>query len=590
MLTFTRKAVLQALFFVSHSLAGVALSNEPFVKRDSLNNIPQGWKFHGPAPLDDEITLRIGLKQHGVDELVGTLYEISDPENIRYGEYLTKEEVDALVQPHPTSIAVVDDWLQAHDVDLSDVSRSSAKDWITLSLPISIVTKLVNASYSIFTHERSGNMIVRSLEYSLPASVSDHIDCIHPTTFFSFPSISPSLKTRSMTQSSPPTAKNSTACGPDSVSQMTPACLMELYRFDKYIPSSTATNKLGVVSYFGDFLREDDLQSFFQQFRKDAVNSTFSIQSVTGGITSSNFTGSEAALDIEYAMSLTFPTPVSIYSVGNDGPASTKNGDNEQFLDWALFVLNQTNPPQVFSTSYADTESAIPQEYADRLCTSFAQLGARGISVIFGSGDTGVDNDVACDAITDKTPFEPSFPGGCPFLTSVGGTASFNPEVGVGGPVFPNSNYRASGAGFSNYFPRPKYQDKAVSAYLSALGSTYEGLYNRTGRAYPDISAQSVTFAIVDNGELDADSGTSASGPVVAAIIALLNDYRLSQGKAPLGFLNPWLYSKGFQGLNDILLGQSEGCNGRGFNASKGWDPVTGLGTPDFIKLQKLLP
>jgi len=88
-----------------------------------------------------------------------------------------------------------------------------------------------------------------------------------------------------------------------------------------------------------------------------------------------------------------------------------------------------------------------------------------------------------------------------------------------------------------------------------------------------------ISFAIVENGEITADSGTSASGPVVAAIVSLLNDYRISNGQPPLGFLNPWLYSKGYQGLNDILKGQSEGCIGRGFNASTGWDPVTGTPT-----------
>ncbi len=37
--------------------------------------------------------------------------------------------------------------------------------------------------------------------------------------------------------------------------------------------------------------------------------------------------------------------------------------------------------------------------------------------------------------------------------------------------------------------------------------------------------------------------GTSASTPVVAALLTLLNDYQLSQGRAPLGFVNPLLYS-----------------------------------------------
>ena len=90
----------------------------------------------------------------------------------------------------------------------------------------------------------------------------------------------------------------------------------------------------------------------------------------------------------------------------------------------------------------------------------------------------------------------------------------------------------------------------------------------------------------------------------------MLNDARISGGKPPLGFLNPWLYKNGYAKLNDITVGNNPGCGTQGFNATVGWDPgmsyrfyfillvlfhvgstddtsitVTGLGTPDFNKL-----
>ncbi len=46
-----------------------------------------------------------------------------------------------------------------------------------------------------------------------------------------------------------------------------------------------------------------------------------------------------------------------------------------------------------------------------------------------------------------------------------------------------------SGAGFSNYFDLPAYQADTVSAYVAGLGGLYDGFYNKSGRAYPDISA-----------------------------------------------------------------------------------------------------
>ena len=92
-----------------------------------------------------------------------------------------------------------------------------------------------------------------------------------------------------------------------------------------------------------------------------------------------------------------------------------------------------------------------------------------------------------------------------------------------------------------------------------------------------------------------------------ASIISLLNDYLLSTGRPPLGFLNPWLYGRGFAGLNDIIYGSNPGCGTVGFPATPGWDPVrptrlvflscqltlipqaTGLGSLDFVELRKIL-
>jgi len=146
-----------------------------------------------------------------------------------------------------------------------------------------------------------------------------------------------------------------------------------------------------------------------------------------------------------------------------------------------------------------------------------------------------------------------------------------------------------SGGGFSNYFPREIYQDVAVASYLQNLGSQYYGLYNPLGRAVPDISAQARRFEIIINGQWELYGGTSCAAPTVAGVISLLNDYRISKGQPPLGFLNPWLYGRGVLGLNDITSGSNPGCNTKGFSAIAGWDPVTGLGTPSFNRLKKII-
>ncbi|KAI9461961.1 hypothetical protein BJY52DRAFT_1210916 [Lactarius psammicola] len=61
----------------------------------------------------------------------------------------------------------------------------------------------------------------------------------------------------------------------------------------------------------------------------------------------------------------------------------------------------------------------------------------------------------------------------------------------------------------------------------------------------------------------------TANIQVMAGIISLLNDFLLSDDKAPLGFLNPWLYGDGLAGSLTSYLAH-------GFSAIAGWDPVTG--------------
>jgi tripeptidyl-peptidase I len=100
------------------------------------------------------------------------------------------------------------------------------------------------------------------------------------------------------------------------------------------------------------------------------------------------------------------------------------------------------------------------------------------------------------------------------------------------------------------------------------------------GRGYPDISAQGLYFAFVWNQTFSSISGTSASTPLAASIISLVNDDLIASGRPPLGFLNPWLYYIGYKGFTDVTGGNTSSCGTAGFPVTKGWDPVTGFGTP----------
>ena len=67
-------------------------------------NLPRGWVRHSTPSPNHIISLRVGLPQHNFPDLERHLYEVSDPAHTRYGEHLSKEEVEELVAPHPDSL------------------------------------------------------------------------------------------------------------------------------------------------------------------------------------------------------------------------------------------------------------------------------------------------------------------------------------------------------------------------------------------------------------------------------------------------------------------------------------------------------
>lgn len=103
-------------------------------------------------------------------------------------------------------------------------------------------------------------------------------------------------------------------------------------------------------------------------------------------------------------------------------------------------------------------------------------------------------------------------------------------------------------------------------------------------RGYPDISANGNGIAIIFQGEFILVDGTSASAPIIGGVISLINEQRKNDGKSTVGFINPVLYANP-SALNDITSGDNPGCSTNGFAAVPGWDPVTGLGTPNYEKL-----
>ncbi|KAF8914258.1 subtilisin-like protein [Gymnopilus junonius] len=598
-------AVVLAFCFLGSSYAGAIPTRDCAYNVKESIDIPHGWVKHSAAPADHRIVLKIGLPQPNFHVLEKHLYEVSDPDHERYGQHLSKEEVEELVTPHPESLDLVNEWLSGFGITEDELLRSPAKDWITIKVPVSMAEKMLDTKYHVFQHTASGDYLVRTTSYSLPSNLHDHVDVIQPTTLFGrfqkekssiFDVVSVKNTIVQASKSEPAISLSSGVTVDPSCNQtITITCLQQLYNAVGFTPSAKG-NTIGITGYLAQIANFQDLQTFFSEQVPAAVNSSFKFVTINGGPNNQSLAeaGDEADLDVEFAFGISHPIPGTFFSTGGSPPFipddNTPTDTNEPYTTWLDFILAQPSPPLTISTSYGDDEQTVPKSFAQRVCAGFAQLGARGVTLTFSSGDGGVgdgDPDPATQTCftndgKNATKFIPGFPASCPFVTAVGGTNHI-PETAV-------SRF-FSGGGFSNYFARPAYQDKVVTEYLakSLPKGRYAGLFNPNGRAIPDVAAQGDFFRVIIGGEAFLIGGTSASSPTFAGFVALLNDVRLNAKLPPLGFLNPFIYSKGFNGLNDITVGNNAGCGTPGFNTSVGWDPVTGFGTPNFGKLRQLV-
>ncbi|KAF7188391.1 Tripeptidyl-peptidase SED2 [Pseudocercospora fuligena] len=572
---------------------------------ESLSHTPEGWRRIRLPSSQQRLHLRIAMTAPTPGLLEQKLYEVSNPASSSYGQHLKRDEIREMLRPAPEATSDVVNWLVGSGVAPEAIAEEG--EWINFVAPVDIANDLLNTSFAIYKNNH-GQEILRTLQYSVPSELHRYIDMVQPTTRFGEVKEQRSLVHDKEVLGKPPGPrltglKGSTVDSACNNRTIDPDCLHALYSIPENPDLDNATSGfMAFANYLEQYPRYSDLSEFIQDYFPEAKGSSFSWESINGGKLEQNSTkdSGEANLDAQYLLSSGWPVNMHAYSTAGLGvlvpeldQPTQKDNQNEPFLDWLTYVLAQDDKdlPHTISSSYGENEQSVPLPYRRKVCEMFGQLGARGVSVLFSSGDTGPGSSCVTNDGKNTTRFQPVFPASCPYVTAVGGTTGVQPERAV---------YLSSG-GFSDTWSRPAYQDEAVTAYLSTIGDTFEGLYNTTGRGIPDIAAQGSSFHVIDKGQDTLISGTSASAPVVAGVMALLNAQRLKAGKPTLGFLNPWLYSSGYQGLTDIVDGHSSGCvglsmfsglpgafvPGASWNATKGWDPVTGFGTPNY---EKLLP
>jgi tripeptidyl-peptidase-1 len=616
------------------------------VQHEKRSVIPSGWAKRSKLESRRILPMKVALKQSNMENIEDFLMDVSHPESKNYGKHWSHKTIAETFAPSHETVKAVHDWLISAGIPKERIQKSQSMGWLHFDATVEEAEALLKTEYHLYEHEQSGQGQVACTEYHVPEHVQHHVDFITPTVHFDAKIIDPNgplgdLEKRHLVErnvkglglpgqgSLPKIQENNNFKNiindlKDCSNNVTPDCLRALYKFPA-LPSFFPTNpknSYGIVEYTPQSYIGSDLDLFFGNYSKNQVQKRPILDSVDGGSISDTQDlnlNAESDLDLEYAMALVNPLKVTLYQVG-DVPEQAATSFNN-FLD-ALdasycagddpnFDASFPDPApggykgpencggfaatKVISTSYGYNEADLTPAYEIRQCNEYAKLGLAGTTFLFSSGDYGVAGnggqciDPATGAYNDGTSgkFNPSFPGGCPYILSVGAT-QIAPNASVTAPETACETVIYSGGGFSNVFPMPKYQKAAVEHYIDTVPIPYGAdRYNNSGmvRAFPDVSANGAKYVVaLDGGYKYHLYGTSASSPTFGSILTLINEVRLDAGKSPLGFVNPALYAHPNM-LNDIVTGGNQGCGTPGFQSAKGWDPVTGLGTPNYLKM-----
>lgn len=322
---------------------------------------------------------------------------------------------------------------------------------------------------------------------------------------------------------------------------ITPGCLRALYNIPQGSQASD-NNTLGIVEYTPQAFLQSDLDMFFREFMPKMKDASPEVRLLDNAIVqtqnqSFNFNG-ESALDLEFAMALIYPQKATLYQVGDTKQGASFNnfldGIDGSYCDFeggtskdpnidgqysAAVDCGRTSATNVISTSYGSNEADLTPKYESRQCDEYMKLALQGVSVIYSSGDFGVaGNGGVClsengTAFTDgkSGKFAPSFPGGCPWVTSVGATQIRNGSS-VNDPESACEQVIFSGGGFSNVFTMPSYQQDAVQTYFDDHNPPYGAdRYNNSGtaRGFPDVSANGANYVTAVDGKFTLSYGTS---------------------------------------------------------------------------------
>jgi kumamolisin len=525
--------------------------------------IPLAGSRHQPlaqsrpaGPLDSSEVISITVRtrpatsDNDLERKVAEIY--SQP--IASREYVAPEKMAAEHGADPHDLDLIETYAQKHNLVVSH--RSEAERSLVLTGKLADLTSAFPADLHL-VHHSTGSYRARRGEILIPEQLKGII-----TGIFGY-------DTRPK-QKAPSRHRAAAAAGPGGGNGVSPVDYAKRYKFPTQFEGAKLDGTgqcIGIIELGGGFA-SNDLNIYFKELAIPLPNVVaVSVDHTGNHPTKNGLDDGEVMLDIEVAGAVAPKAKIAVYFAPNT---------NKGFLDAINFAIHDTQrKPSVISISWGGPEATADQQSIDAYHQVFLQAAALGVTICTASGDHGTA-DIDSDHWDNQIHVD--HPSVDPLVLACGGTqidahgkdvvwndgTPFNKTVLGGGGW-------ASGGGISELFGLPDYQ-KGANLPVSIVS-------NKPGRGVPDIAMSATDYFTRVQGSEGASGGTSAVAPLMAALVAILNQAK----KKNVGFLNPLLYKAASSGVvTDVVSGTNAIKDTvKGYTAGAGWDACTGLGTPD---------
>ena len=361
-----------------------------------------------------------------------------------------------------------------------------------------------------------------------------------------------------------------------------PPEVARLYNFPTGVTG--AGQCIGIIELGGGY-RPQDLQAYFKKLNIPSPRVT-AVSVPPARNSPGQDADGEVVLDIEIAGAVAPGASIAVYFASN-------NRGSKGFLDAITqAVHDRKNNPSVISISWGGPEEGSTPMFQSQFNATLQAAAVLGITVCVAAGDNGAA-DIGPSNWDGLARVD--YPASSPYALACGGTnlvasgASIRQETvwNQGAADTQDDSFGATGGGVSQMTPPPTWQrDAGVPLSVNPGG--------KQGRGVPDVAGDAdpaTGYNILLNGQTFPVGGTSAVAPLWAGLLALINQ----QLGRRVGFINPKLYALPPRSpvFRDITAGNNRVGSGPyahvGYDAGPGWDPCTGLGTPNGVELAKVL-